>query len=136
VGYLGPPGSFSHLAARRKFGASVEYDNLDSIAAVFEEIARRHIDLGLVPIENSSMGGIGETLDGFLDSTAQICAEVQINIHHNLLANCAPEEITRVYSKPEVFSQCRKWLSVQIKQAQRLPVESSSRAAEMASQEP
>ncbi len=136
VGYLGPPGSFSHLAARRKFGASIEYDNLDSIAAVFEEIARRHIDLGLVPIENSSMGGIGETLDGFLDSPAQVCAEVLINIHHNLLANCAPEEITRVYSKPEVFSQCRKWLSVQIRQAERLPVESSSRAAELASKEP
>jgi chorismate mutase/prephenate dehydratase len=136
VGYLGPPGSFSHLAARRKFGASVEYDNLDSIAAVFEEIARKHIDLGLVPIENSSMGGIGETLDSFLDSSARVCAEVQINIHHNLLANCAPEQITRVYSKPEVFSQCRKWLSVQIRQAERLSVESSSRAAELASKEP
>src|SRR5688500_2732048 len=46
VGYLGPAGSFSHLAARKKFGASVEYDDLDDIAAVFDEIARGHIDLG------------------------------------------------------------------------------------------
>lgn len=136
VGYLGPPGSFSHLAARRKFGASIEYDNLDSIAAVFEEIQRRHIDLGLVPIENSAIGGIGETLDGFLDSQARVCAEVLINIHHNLLANCPPEQIKRVYSKPEAFAQCRKWLSVQIRQAERIGVESSSRAAELASREP
>lgn len=136
IGYLGPAGSFSHLAARRKFGASVEYDAVDDIGAVFDEIARGHLDLGLVPIENSSMGGIGETLDGFLDSPVRVCAEVLINIHHNLLANCAPEEIKRVYSKPEVFAQCRKWLSVQIRQADRVAVASSSKAAEMASQEP
>ena len=135
VGFLGPPGSFSHLAARRKFGASVEYDNLEDIAAVFEEIGRGHTDLGLVPIENSLIGGIGETLDGFLESSVHVCAEVLINIHHNLLANCPPEKIKNVYSKPEVFRQCRKWLSVQLRHAQRTPVASSSRAAEMAAVE-
>ncbi|MEX2213054.1 MAG: prephenate dehydratase [Phycisphaeraceae bacterium] len=135
IGYLGPAGSFSHLAASRKFGASVEYDNLDDIQAVFDEIARGHIDLGLVPIENSAIGGIGETLDGFLESPARVCAEVLIHIHHNLLANCPPDKIKKVYSKPEVFSQCRKWLSVQLRQAERVPVASSSKAAEMASKE-
>lgn len=135
IGYLGPAGSFSHLAARKKFGASVEYDNLEDIAAVFEEIARGHIDLGLVPIENSMIGGIGETLDAFLESSVCVCAELLINIHHNLLSNCPPEKIEKIYSKPEVFAQCRKWLSVQLKQAQRVPVASSSRAAEMASNE-
>ncbi|MCE9590578.1 MAG: prephenate dehydratase [Planctomycetes bacterium] len=135
IGYLGPPGSFSHLAARRKFGASVEYDDLEDIAGVFEEIVRGHIDLGLVPIENSSMGGIGETLDSFLDSPVQVYAEVLINIHHNLLANCPPERVTKVYSKPEVFAQCRRWLGVQIRNAERVPVASSSKAAELASKE-
>ena len=135
IGYLGPAGSFSHLAARRKFGASVEYDNLDDIQAVFDEIARGHIDLGLVPIENSAIGGIGETLDGFLESPVRVCAEVLIHIHHNLLANCPPDQIRRLYSKPEVFSQCRNWLSVQLRQAERVPVASSSKAAEMAAQE-
>ena len=136
IGYLGPPGSFSHLAARKKFGASVEYDNLEDIAAVFDEIVRRHIDLGLVPIENSAIGGIGETLDSFLDSPVRVFAEVQIFVHHNLLANCPPQEIKRIYSKPEVFSQCRRWLSVQLRQAEHVSVASSSRAAELASQEP
>jgi chorismate mutase / prephenate dehydratase len=135
IGYLGPAGSFSHLAARRKFGASVEYDNLDEIQAVFDEIGRGHIDLGLVPIENSAIGGIGETLDGFLDTNVRVCAEVLIAIHHNVLANCAPEEVKVVYSKPEVFAQSRKWLSVQLKQAERVAVASSSKAAEMASKE-
>lgn len=136
IGYLGPPGSFTHLAARRKFGASVEYDGIVDIASIFEEVSRGHVDLGLVPIENSYIGGIGETLDAFLDSGVKVYAEVLIGVHHNLLANCEPEKITKVCSKPEVFSQCRQWLSVQLKQAERVPVASSSRAAEIAAQEP
>ena len=136
IGYLGPPGSFSHLAARRKFGASVEYDDVESIQAVFDEIARGHLDLGLVPIENSIDGGIAETLDSFVDSSVRICAEVLITIHHNLLANCEPQLINKLYSKPNGFSQCRQWLSVQLRQAERVDVASTSRAAELASQEP
>lgn len=138
VGYLGPPGSFSHVAARKKFGVSVEYDNLETIAAVFEEIARGHIDYGLVPIENSAVGGVGETQDSFLNSPAQVCAEVVINIHHNLLANPAvpgPDQIERIYSKPEALAQCRKWLSVQLQHAEKIAVASTSKAAELASRE-
>ncbi len=136
VGYLGPPGSYSHLAARRKFGASVEYDALDDIAAVFDEIERGHIDYGLVPIENSAIGGIGETLDSFLDTSARVCAEVQIHIHHNLLSNSPPERIRRIYSKPEALSQCRRWLSVQLRDAEKTAAASTSRAAELAAAEP
>ncbi len=136
VGYLGPPGSFSHLAARRKFGASVEYDHLQDIGGVFDEVSRGHIDLGLVPIENSAVGGIGETLDAFLEHQVTVCAEVLINIHHNLLANCSPDDVRIIYSKPEGFAQCRRWLSVQLPQADRIAVASTSKAAELAAREP
>jgi len=136
IGYLGPAGSYSHLAAIRKFGRSVEYDDLGQISAVFEEVARGHIDLGLVPIENSYMGGIGETLDSFLEYPVQVYAEVLIAIHHNLLSNSPPDKITRVYSKPEAFAQCHKWCSVQLGRAERVGVASSSKAAEMAANEP
>jgi chorismate mutase/prephenate dehydratase len=135
IGYLGPPGSFSHLAARRKFGASVQYDDLDAIAAVFEEISRGHIDLGLVPIENSAIGGIGETLDALLETDLQVCAEVLIHIHHQLLSNSEPDRITKIYSKPEALAQCRKWLSVQLRDTQKVPAASTSKAAELASNE-
>lgn len=136
VGHLGPVGSFSHMAARRKFGASVEYDSLDDIQAVFEEIERGHIDYGLVPIENSAIGGVGETLDAFLNTHVRVCAEVLITIHHNLLSHSTPEQITRIYSKPEVLGQCRKWLSVQLRQTEKIPTASSSKAAEIAAKEP
>ena len=133
IGYLGPEGSFSHLAAQRKFGASVEYHPLADIRAVFAEVSSGHCDLGMVPIENSIGGGVIDTLDAFIDSRVHICAEVLVEIHHNLLANCPPDEITAVASKPEVFAQCRDWLSTSFTQVELIPVASSARAAKMAS---
>jgi chorismate mutase/prephenate dehydratase len=135
IGYLGPPGSFSHLAAVRKFGRSVEYDDLGEIDAVCEEVARGHIDYGLVPIENSAHGGIGETLDAFLNSSVSVYAEVLIAVHQNLLSNYPVDKIQKVYSKPPAFTQCRNWLAVQLARAERVPVASTSLAAEMASKE-
>ena len=135
IGYLGPEGSFSNLAAQRKFGASVEYYPLADIRAVFHEVARGHCDLGLVPIENNVGGGVIDTLDSFVDAKVYICAEVIVDIHHNLLANCPPQEIKTVASKPEVFAQCRNWLSTRFTQADLLPVASSAKAAEMAAED-
>ena len=74
-------------------------------------LQRGHIDYGLVPVENSIGGGIVDTLDAFLNSSARICAEVRITIHHYLLAREPWEKVKTIYSKPEVFSQCRNWLS-------------------------
>ncbi len=135
IGFLGPDGTFSHLAAERKFGASVEYRPLADIRAVFEEVIRGHCDLGMVPIENSIGGTVIDTMDSFIDSGVHICAEVMVEIHHNLLANCPPEKIKVVASKPEVFAQCRNWLSSSLNEVQLLPVASTSKAAEMASSE-
>ncbi len=135
IGYLGPEGSFSHMAAMRKFGASVEYLPLADIRAVFEELNRGHVDLGLVPIENSVGGGVIETMDAFVDNDVCICAEVLVEIHHNLLANCAPDEITTIASRPEVFAQCRNWLSRSAHKADLIPTASSAKAAEMATRQ-
>lgn len=135
VGYLGPEGSFSHLAALKKFGSSIEYMPLADIVAVFEEVVRDHVDLGVVPIENSVGGGVIDTMDAFVDNDVVVCAEVLVQIHHNLLANCRPEEITMIASKPEVFAQCRTWLSRSLQKVDLIPVASSSKAAEMAAQQ-
>jgi chorismate mutase/prephenate dehydratase len=105
IGFLGPEGTFSHAAAVRKFGSSVEYLPMADILSVFEEVVRGHIDYGLVPVENSIGGGVIDTLDAFLHSSAKICAEVLITVHHNLLAKEPWEQIKTIYSKPEVFSQ-------------------------------
>src|SRR5471032_2045622 len=97
IGFLGPMGTFSHAAAVRKFGGSVEYVPLADIPSVFEEVVRGHVDYGLVPVENSLHGGVVDTLDAFLNSSAKICAEVRITIHHYLLAHQPWEQIRAIY---------------------------------------
>jgi chorismate mutase/prephenate dehydratase len=87
-------------------------------------------------VENSAGGGVIETLDALIDTDVMICAEVLMGIHHNLLANCPLQEIEKVYSKPEVFAQCRNWLSATFKEAKTIAVASSAKAAQMATNEP
>jgi len=135
IGYLGPGGSFSHTASMLKFGQSVEYEPLADIRSIFDEVSKGHCDLGLVPIENTTGGGVIETLDALIDSDVKICSEVLMTIRHNLLGNCPLEEIEKIYSKPEVFAQCRNWLSATFKEAQTVAVASSAKAAQMAAEE-
>ena len=135
IAYLGPQGSFSHTAAMIKFGQSVEYETLADIRAIFEEVSKAHSDLGIVPIENSAGGGVRESLDAFIETDVMICGEIHMAIHHNLLANCPIEKIEKIYSQPEVFAQCRNWLSGMFREAETIPVASSARAARMAAGE-
>jgi len=136
IGYLGPQGSFSHTAATLKFGQSIEYEPLVDINSIFVEVSKSHCDLGLVPVENTVGGGVIETLDALADSDVKICAEVLMAIHHNLLTNCPLEEIDVIYSKPEVFAQCRNWLSATFKEAKTVAVASTAKAAQMAAEQP
>ncbi|MEM9064385.1 MAG: chorismate mutase [Planctomycetota bacterium] len=137
IGYLGPPGSYSHLASTRQFGKSVEYEDLHSIAGVFTEVVRGHVNYGLVPVENSTGGGIAETMAAFQEHAGRVWVynEVQLGVHHALLANCKPAAIRRIHSKPEVFAQCRTWLATQYPQAELVGAPSSSRACQTAIEE-
>ena len=134
IGYLGPPGSFSHLAARQKFGASVEYDEATDFSAIFDSVARGHLDYGLIPIENSTHGGVTASMDCFLETDVKICAEVRVSIHHNLLSRVPLERITDVYSHPQALGQCRRWLAGQLPHAVQHHAASSSQAARMVSE--
>jgi chorismate mutase / prephenate dehydratase len=136
VAYLGPAYSYSHLAALHRFGQSVELVPVASIPAVFEEINRRHADYGLVPIENSTDGRVGDTLDMFARLPARICGEVQLRIHHNLLGKCRRADVEEVYSKPQALSQCRNWLAKHLPAARTIEVTSTSTAAQLAQDKP
>ena len=132
IGFLGPPGSFSHLAATRQFGSSVEYDNLPDIGSIFDGVGRQHNDYGLVPIENSSEGSVSATLDGLLQHRPQIVGEVLLPVHHNLLANCDAPSIRRICSHPQALGQCRRWLASQFPRVDQVATSSTSHAAELA----
>jgi len=135
IGYLGPQGSFSHLAAVRHFGSSVELVDLHEIGHVFEEVAAGRCDYGLVPYENSIGGGITETLNAFQTNSVTIYAEALVEVNQTLLANCAPAEVVRVYSKPEAFGQCRRWLATHFPEATLIPEASTSASVKRAAGE-
>lgn len=136
IAYLGPPATFTHQAARSKFGASVGYCACETIQDVFEAVESKSVDYGVVPIENSTEGAVTHTLDRFMNSSARIYAEIYLEISLNLLANCPRAEIVRAYSKQEVFGQCRLWLHKQLSGVELVPVSSTAKAAELAAAEP
>ncbi len=136
VAYLGPPYSYSHMAAIQQFGRSVELVPVSTIAAVFDEVNRRQVDFGLVPIENSTDGRIVDTLDMFARLPVKICGEVPLRIHHHLLAKCPREEVREVYSKPQALSQCREWLSKHLVGVRMVEMTSTAAAAKLAVDKP
>ncbi len=137
IGYLGPPGSFSHQAAVKQFGNSVSFEDLHTIAGVYTEVLRGHCHYGLAPIENSIGGGIVETLDAFAEhgQELKVYAEVLLEVHHALLSSCEPREVRKILSKPEVFDQCRNWLATQFPKAELVPAPSTSRAVQIVLEE-
>lgn len=136
IAHLGPFFSYSHLAAMHRFGQSVAFVPVGTIAAVFEEIDRGTADFGLVPIENSTDGRVSDTLDMLTRSPSRICGEVELPIHHALLAMCPRADIREVYSKPQALSQCRNWLAKHLPTARSVEVTSTSTAAQLAREKP
>jgi chorismate mutase / prephenate dehydratase len=134
VAYLGPTYSYSHLAAIERFGSSSELVPVATIAAVFEELNRAHVDFGIVPIENSTDGRVVDTLGMFTRLPVRICGEVQLRIHHFLLGKCQRGEILEVYSKPQALSQCREWVAKHLPQARTIEMTSTAAAAQLAAE--
>jgi len=135
IAVLGPPGSYSHLAARRRFGLSVEFEAVATIPDVFNEIRQGHAEFAVVPIENSIAGGVGETIDALIDRDVKVCGEILLAVHHHLLCKGALESVERVCSNPVVFTQCHNWLAATGLLNKTVPALSTSAAAERAARE-
>jgi len=90
----------------------------------------------VVPIENSTEGAVTHTYDMFVDSELKICAQIMLPIRHSLMAVCRRDKIKKLYSISQVFAQCRQWLHVNMPRVELVEVSSSTRAAELARQEP
>ncbi len=132
IAYLGPEATWTHQAARNKFGTSVRYAPQFSIGDVFEAISRGRADYGVVPIENSTEGAVNHTLDVFIESDLHICAQLSLKIENHLLSRVPRERIRRLFSHPQVFGQCRQWLRANFPKVELVEVSSTSRAGEMA----
>ncbi len=134
IAYLGPPVTYTHQAAQKKFGSSVEYSPCASISDVFSDVEKGRSEYGVVPVENSTEGAVNHTLDLFIDSELKIYAEIYLQIHHHLLSIGNPlSSITQVYSKDQVFGQCRLWLEAHLRSAELVETASTSEAAQIVS---
>lgn len=136
IGFLGPRDTFAHQAAIREFGSSVEFSAFKIISEVFTAIENGSIDYGVVPIENSTGGTVHTTLDAFIEHNCRICSEILLPIHHSLLACIPMTEIRRVYSHPQAFLQCDKWLKTNLPNVQRMDVDSTARGMQEARKDP
>ena len=134
VAYFGPPGTFTHMAARRNFGLSARYVESATIAAVFDAVGTGGATYGVVPIENSTEGGVTHTHDSFLETTVMIRGEIVLDVSQCLIGRHDDlGRIERVYSHPQALAQCREWLAKHLPRAQLVISLSTSSAAREAS---
>ena len=136
VACLGPDATFSHIASIQQFGQAARFIYTKSVADIFDEVERERADYGVVPIENSTEGVVNLTLDMFIESPLQICAEVMLEISHSLLSrHDRLEDIRTVYSHPQALAQCYGWLSKHLAHAEVKEVFSTAMAAKLALEE-
>ncbi len=139
VAYLGPEGSFTHQAAESRFGLITDYIPLKNIRSVFESVATERTRFGVVPIENNREGFVRETIDLLHELHVQIVAEILLPVHFTFVSQSDKlDHIKYIYSRQIAFKQCRNFLGEYFKDSNTefVPVESTSKAAKMAAEDP
>ncbi len=143
VAYLGPKGTFSEKAALKHFGLEAELLPCPTIDEVYRTTESHAADFGVVPVENSTEGAVGRTLDLMPSTSLKACGEVVVRIHQNLMLKAPVEKladslatIKRVYSHGQSLAQCHEWLNHNLPHAERIQVSSNAEAARKAADEP
>ncbi|MBI2308509.1 MAG: prephenate dehydratase [Rhodocyclales bacterium] len=136
VAFLGPLGSFTGSAATKHFGHAARLLPQSSIDDVFREVEAGHAHYAVVPVENSTEGAVGRSMDLLFSTPLKICGEVVLRIHQNLMTREASlDKVTKVYSHAQSLAQCHEWLNRNLPNVPRISVGSNSQAAELAMQE-
>ncbi|KAI1393774.1 PDT-domain-containing protein [Hypoxylon trugodes] len=152
VCFLGPVSSYTHQATLNTFSEG-KFDLLpvETIKDIFDTTQSGRAALGVVPFENSTNGSVVFTLDQFADRAGEypnlsVCVEIYLDVHHCLLGHISPSQtqsqeegkvqdlkhVKRIYSHPQAFGQCTKFLRQYLKGIETVDVSSTSRAAELA----
>jgi chorismate mutase / prephenate dehydratase len=137
VAYLGPAGTFSEMAVAKQFGGTVEALAHDSIDEVFRSVETGTAGFAVVPVENSTEGAIGRTLDLLLATPLRICAEVVLRVQQNAMRNTPGlGGVERVYSHAQSLAQCRGWIARNLPHAECIALVSNAEAARLVVGEP
>ncbi len=136
VAYLGPEGTFSYFAAIEYLGKSVELQACTNFEDVFRAVCDSQCQLGVIPLENSLQGTVGQCFDLFHRFDVTIQAELFLRISHGLLStHTSFTNIKRIYSHPQAIAQCDPWIRANMPWAELVPVESTGAAARRAAQD-
>jgi chorismate mutase/prephenate dehydratase len=132
IAYFGPEATFTHQAAIRKFGASLNYSAQKTIADVFAEVARNRADYGVVPVENSTEGVVTHTLDMFVDSDLKVVAQIVMRVQQCLMSKGPKRNIKKLFVHPQSLAQCRAWIQNNLPHVELIETSSNARSAELA----
>src|SRR5580692_6067269 len=132
IAYLGPEATFTHQAAIRRFGSSLKYVPVKTIADIFTEVQKGRADYGVVPVENSTEGVVTHTLDMFVDSDLKIVSQIVLHIQQCLMSNAKLAQIKKLYVHPQSLAQCRGWLAKNLPRVEIVETSSNARSAELA----
>ncbi|HEU4923324.1 MAG TPA: prephenate dehydratase [Burkholderiales bacterium] len=136
VSYLGPEGTFSEQAVRKHFGRAVDALPAASVDEAFRRCESGAAQFTVVPVENSSEGAVGRTLDLLLATPLRICGEIELRVHQNLMSRAEKiSSVKRIYSHAQSLAQCHGWLSQNLPGVERVPVTSNAEAARRAADE-
>ncbi len=116
IAFLGPKGSYSHLAARKY--ATRHFDSMVEIGClkfhdIIHQVESGQADYAVMPIENTSSGSINDVYDLLQQTTLSIVGELTIPIEHCVLVNGSTnlQQIETVYSHPQPFQQCSQFIN-------------------------
>ena len=135
VAYLGPEGTHSEAAVHNQFGSQVIRIPSSTIDDVFYQVMQDEVNIGVVPVENSSEGVINTTLNCLADSEdINIIGEIYLDIEHQLAAGnkFRIDEAFAIASHPQALGQCSKWIERNMGNIKRLEMPSSAVAAKYA----
>lgn len=136
VAFLGPAGTYNHAASSKHFGASIDQYPVNNIEEIFRAVETSESHFGVAPIENSTEGVISHTLDLLINSSLQICGEVDLRIQHNLISSESDlKNVTKVYSHQQSLAQCRRWLDAKLPNTEQYAVRSNAEAVRMCKNE-
>jgi len=137
IAYMGPEGTFSHQAARHQFGEQAQLASVPTIGDVFAAVEAEKVELGVVPVENTTEGVVTQTLDALAQFDVSICAEIALPISHDLLSRSGRiEDVRQVASHPQPLAQCRRWLERHLPNVERVETASTAAAARRAAEDP
>ena len=135
IAYLGPEHTYSHEAARNRFGASASFAPEPSIAAVFQALENLRADYGVAPVENSTEGSVSLTLDLLIDTPLRIIGEILLPIRHALMARAGAGAFNKIVSHQQSLGQCRNYLAANYRNCELEAVPSNSFAAQQAAED-